>query len=110
MKRFRNILIALGIIGVASASILSGPELQTLETVKTDIAVEQEAYFQRTGEYMQVLEGNRLPTDTKARGVETELGRTLPEDYRVDVFEKPDGTKGYTVRKINPADTVILVR
>jgi hypothetical protein len=65
------------------------------ETVTADVAGLEDAYFQKTGSYLQILRGNGLPTYESGTIVE-KLGKDVPADAWVHVYEAPGG-KGYQV-------------
>jgi len=64
-------------------------------TVAADVSALQDAYFQQTGSYLQILRGNGLPT-YETGTVSEKLGENIPNDGWVHVYEAPGG-KGYQV-------------
>lgn len=60
-----------------------------------DIAMLQDSYFEKTGNYLQILPGNELPAHEEG-SVTQKLGGTLPADAYVHVYESPKG-KGYQI-------------
>lgn len=60
------------------------------------IATIEDSYFARTGKYLQVLPDSRLP-HYESGNVADKLGRELPANSIVDVYEAPEGP-GYQVR------------
>jgi hypothetical protein len=60
-----------------------------------DIKALQDAHFERTGEYLQIVEG-------KSDGVRTarvDLGTDVPENITVEKYKTPRGEQGFSVRE-----------
>lgn len=57
----------------------------------------EDAYFARTGKYLQVKDNNTLP-QYETGDVQSKLGQTLPATTVVNVYETAKGGEGYQVR------------
>lgn len=77
--------LAIGAITTISA-FLVGSSLPP-QDYTTDIVTEQAS----KEEYVQVLEGNRLPTDAK-----DSLSKRLPDNVSINTFDGPEG-QGYSI-------------
>lgn len=80
------------ILGVSLAggtiSVLPG-DYNTIE----EIVSAEQSYYEKNGEYLQVIKGNTLP---KGERVKDKLGKDIPENVRIDVYENKLG-KGYQI-------------
>jgi cytoskeletal protein RodZ len=65
------------------------------ETVTAEVSALQEAYYEKTGSYLQVMRGNGLPS-YESGAVSEKLGKDISTDAWVHVYEAPAG-KGYQV-------------
>lgn len=65
-------------------------------TTLSEIEQLEEAYFAKTGTYLQILLNNKLSTD-KEGSVENELGKDIPSNYKVDVYGGGKGGEGYRI-------------
>jgi hypothetical protein len=84
----------------STPSTISAPEevegtKPAAQTVVAEVAALQDAYFQETGGYLQVLPGNGLPT-YETGTVAEKLGKNVADDAWVHIYEAPAG-KGYQV-------------
>jgi len=77
---------------VASTSI---PAATSTGTVADQISALENAYYQSTGHYLQVLPGNILPS-YETGTVSADLGSTIPANARVDIYDAPSG-KGFQI-------------
>lgn len=94
MFNLKKIIISIGIIGIGGIVLAS--DLSTEFETPGEIAVKQGLYYQQNGEYLQVLKDNKLPTNEKGF-VKEKLGKDLPLNYVIDVYENDKG-KGYQIR------------
>lgn len=78
---------------VVEEKVVSAPVVNIKEI--RDIAMLQDSYFEKNGNYLQILPGNELPAHEEG-SVSQKLGGTLPSDAYVHVYESPKG-KGYQV-------------
>ena len=62
-----------------------------------ELQAAEDAYFQKTGEYFQVLPGDAVPQG-KDKTTDTALGKHVLPEMSVDVFDYPDGSKGYEIK------------
>lgn len=86
------------ILGTA-ALLFGGGVIATQPTdfqTADDITAAETAYHDTTGKYLQVLPNNKAPAYEQGTTKE-KLGKDLPANYRVDVYETPKGEHGYAV-------------
>lgn len=62
---------------------------------RDEIAGLEETYRRQTGKYLQIQPGNALPA-YESGSVSEKLGKTIPDNMRIDVYEAPQG-RGYQI-------------
>lgn len=67
----------------------------TVPVTVSEIKAAEEAYFQKNGVYLQVLQGDKLADDQKGSASEI-LGVTIPPEMVIDVYDAPEGP-GYVI-------------
>jgi len=81
--------------GFALAATVS---IQPTEYKTTDeIITAEENYFKANGKYLQVLPGNKLP-HYETGTVKDKLGKDVPLNIRIDVYETWDKKRGYQIQ------------
>ena len=81
-------LITIGFLGIAYGQVLIS-ETDRIHQLETD-------YFNKNGKYLQILEGNKLPSYEPGT-ISEKLGENIDQSYKVDVYKTPKGEHGYTV-------------
>lgn len=92
----KKLLLALG----GTAVIVGGGMFLTADQEYKSIAelrAAEDAYFAKTGEYFQVLPGDTVP-EGKDKTTDKALGKHVLPEMSVDVFDYPDGSKGYEIK------------
>lgn len=94
MNKWQVLLTALGITATFGATIIVPVEGQL--SSETEIESAQDAYFAQHGKYVQVQKDSKLPEYEKEGTVKDKLGKDLPKDLVIHVYESPEG-KGYQI-------------
>ena len=66
-----------------------------------ELQAAEDAYFQKTGEYFQVLPGDAVPQG-KDKTTDTALGKHVLPEMSVDVFDYPDGSRAMRLNTTLP--------
>ena len=76
-------------------------------SIEEEIGLLENTYFAKHGKYLQVLPNNKLP-DYENGTVQSKLGKTIPDNCSVDVYENPQEGKfilfpkmGYKVKCVS---------
>jgi hypothetical protein len=77
------------------AESVSEVEISTVAASVEDVMVLEQEYMSKYGRYLHVMPGNTLPA-YESGSVQEKLGKTIPENYNVEVYESPHG-KGYQI-------------
>ena len=83
---------------IAGAILLAGGSILFNETSITDVSTAQEAYFQKTGKYLQVKPDGKT-ADGNAAKDELELANV---PYEIHEYKMPDGEQGYYIMYDTP--------
>ncbi len=95
LKTTATAVIAVVVIVLASL----GFDSQNTPTIYSDFASIQQAeenYFKTHQAYFQVLPNNVVPS-YETGDVATNLGKSLPPQARIDIYQTPDGSWGYQI-------------
>ena len=98
LKKLKNFIkkkikwfIAGGVVLAATiATILPSNEYETIDKIITA----QEEYYKINGKYLQIIPNNKLP-HYETGTVSDKLGKNVPSNIRIDVYETWDGKRGY---------------
>jgi IstB-like ATP binding protein len=70
-------------------------EISAVAASVSEIATLEQEHMSKYGRYLQVMPGNTLPS-YESGSVQAKLGKALPENIRINVYESPHG-KGYQI-------------
>jgi len=79
----------------AQDTVSASEAVSAVSVVADEIANLEETYRRQTGRYLQIMPGNRLPT-YETGSVTEKLGKNIPDNVRVDIYEAPGGF-GYQI-------------
>ena len=91
-KKLKWLIFGILGIGVAFAAVITDTSLNSL----SEIQQAQETYFAQTGEYLQIIQTNKLPS-YKTGTVKEKLGKDVSSGFKVDIYETSKGEKGYQI-------------
>lgn len=92
-KRAKWFFIGGTALAAVGGGVLAFPnEYQTVN----EVILAEETYYQINGKYLQILPGNNLP-HYETGTVSGKLGKNVPANVRIDVYETFDGKRGYQI-------------